>query len=614
MNLARFSVRNPVTANLLMIAILVGGGWSAFQIRKEMFPTIDPEAISVTVAYPGATPEEVERLVARRIEREVESIEDVDEITSQVFEGLVSVGIVMDEGADLDRALSDVRSAMDNVRPDLPDGAEEPEIRQLRPILPVIGVVVRGDVSEANLREAARRVRDDLEDATSTSEITIAGIRDREIWIEVRPEMLEKHRLTFEEVGRVLAGSNLDLPAGQLKSSSGNIRVRTLGERNRAPEIADILVKSLPGGATIRLGDIAVVRETFEDRVERGRSRGMRAALVTVFKTPEEDAVELAQSVKAYVAAGETPFGEAIELETTRDLSRFISQRLDLMVRNAHIGLALVMITLALFLEFRVAIWVAVGLTVSFLGTFLLMSQLGATINLISMFGLIVVLGLLVDDAIVVAENVYSKHRLGLPPDEAAIQGTSEVAGPVTAAVATTIAVFLPLAFLTGRVGTFLAVLPVVVICALSVSLFEAFIVLPNHLAHARKKRGRGWFGRLQFKISAIRRLVLEHWLRNFFARTLAIALRWRYVTVACLLGLALVAAGLVRGGHVPFVLLGSTDAETILVDLEMAPGTSEEETDGEQPTGEHGDGAGFGYNILPVVDAVDLLLGIDPA
>jgi len=578
-NLARFSVRNPVTANLLMIAVLVGGAWSAFNIRKEMFPSIDPEAIMVAVAYPGATPEEVERLVARRIEREVEGIDDVDEITADVFEGLVSVRIVMDDGADLDRALSDVRSAMDNVRPDLPAGAEEPEIRQLRPILPVISVVVRGEVTEERLREAARRVRDDLEDVTSTSEITIAGIRDKEIWIEVRPEMLEAHQLTFEEVGRVLARSNLDLPAGQLKSASGNIRVRTLGERERARDLADILIKSGPDGTAVRLGDIAVVRETFEDRVERGRSQGKRAALVTVFKMPEEDAVDLATKVKDYVAAGEFPFSGAIEISATRDLSRFISQRLDLMVRNAHIGLMLVMITLAFFLELRVAIWVAVGLAVSFLGTFLLMSQFDATINLISMFGLIVVLGLLVDDAIVIAENVFTKHRAGLPPEEAAIVGTNEVAGPVVAAVATTIAAFLPLAFLTGRIGTFLAVLPVVVICALSVSLFEAFVVLPNHLSHPRRKRGRGWFARLGFKVSAIRRLVLEHWLRNFFARTLAITLRWRYVTIAGLLSLAMVAAGLIKGGYVPFVLLGSTDAETLLIDLEMAPGTSEEET-----------------------------------
>jgi len=578
-NIPRFAVRNPVTANLIMVAIVVAGIVAGFNLRKEMFPNVDPEAIFVTVEFPGATPEEVERLVARRIERAVEGLDDVDEVVSNVYEGLAAVRVDMDDSANRDRVLSDVRSAVDDVRAELPEGTEEPEIRQMRPILPVISIVVFGDVSEETLRAAARRVREDVLDLKLVSEATVAGIRDREIWVEILPERLEEYGLTFEEVGRVLGRSNLDLPAGQLKSASGNIRVRTLGEHDRAAEIASILVRSRPDGSAVRLSDLAHVRETFADTVERGRYEGQRAAMITVFKNPEEDAVEIAETVKTFVRDREGAFGDAIRLATSRDLSRFISQRLDLMVRNAHLGLLLVVLVLGFFLEMRVAFWVAVGLAVSFLGTFLLMYLFDATVNLISMFGLIVVLGLLVDDAIVIGENVFTKKHGGLPPERAAIEGTNEVAAPVIAAVLTTMAAFAPLGFLAGRVGTFLSVLPVVVVCALSVSLLEAFIVLPAHLAHRERPLGRGRLGRFLAGFGRRKRVLLEERIPAAFARALEVVLAWRYVTCAAAVAVVLVTAGIVRGGLVPFVLLGSTDAETVQVDLEMAPGTSETET-----------------------------------
>lgn len=579
MNIPRFAVRNPVTANLLMVAIVVAGIAAGFRLRKEMFPNVDPEAIFVTVPYPGATPEEVERLVARRIERAVEGLDDVDEVVSEVYEGLAAVRVDMDEGANRDRVLSDVRSAVEDVRAELPESTEEPEIRQMRPILPVISIVVYGDVSEETLRAAARRVREDVLDLRLISEATLAGTREREIWVEILPDRLEEYGLTLEEVGRVLGRSNLDLPAGQLKSSAGNIRVRTLGERGRAAEIASILVRGRPDGSAVRLSDLARVHETFADTVEHGRYQGQRAAMVTVFKNPEEDALEIAEAVKEFVRDHEGAFGDAIRLATSRDLSRFISQRLDLMVRNAHLGLLLVVIVLGFFLELRVAFWVAVGLAVSFLGTFLLMYVFGATVNLISMFGLIVVLGLLVDDAIVIGENVFSKKHAGVHPQRAAIRGTNEVAAPVVATVLTTMAAFAPLGFLEGRVGAFLSVLPVVVVCALSVSLIEAFVVLPAHLAHREKQPGEGRLGRLLAAVGRRKRAILEDWIPAVFARSLRVVLTWRYVTCAAALAIVLITAGVVRSGLVPFVLLGSMDAETVQVDLEMAPGTSEAET-----------------------------------
>jgi len=580
-NLARFSVRNTVTVNLLMWAIIIAGAYAAFNLRREMFPNVDSEAIAVSVRYPGATPEEVERLVARRIEREVEGIENVDEIISNVFEGLVTVVIKLEDGADRDKALSDVRSAMDNVRPDLPDETEEPEIKQLRPTMPVIGIVAYGNVSESKLRRAVKQVRDDLVDLRGITDTIISGIRDREIWIEIRPEELEEYGLTFEDVGRVLAASNIDLPAGQLKSDVGNIRVRTLGERSRASEIASIAVKSLPDGNVLLLGDLGVVRETFADTVSAGRYQGEAAALCTVFKAPEEDAIEIAGMVKRYQAEHPVMYGGAVRLSVTRDLSRFIDQRLDLMLRNAALGLTLVIVVLAMFLEVRIAFWVAAGLAISFLGTFLVMYMLDETLNLISMFGLIVVLGLLVDDAIVIAENVFAKRRQGLPSAEAAVRGTTEVAGPVVAAIATTMVAFAPLAFLDGRLGAFLQVLPIVVICALGVSLLEAFLVLPAHLGHAAEhgRKPTTALGRLGHRIGALRELILEKKLPAWFGRTLRVTLKWRYMTMAFIVALILVAYGVFEGGITKIQFLGELDAETMEVNLEMTPGTSESET-----------------------------------
>jgi len=573
MNLARFSVRNPVTSNLVMFAVITGGLFGAQNIRRELLPNADPEAIAVSVLYPGATPEEVERLVARRIEREIQAqVDDIDEIVSKVYEGLVSITVKLDDGADREIALADVRSAIDRVRPDLPAEAEEPEVSQIRPLLPVIGIVAHGNVAEERLREAIMEVKDDLLDRDDISDVRLSALRDKEIWIEIRPEALQEHGLTFAEVGRVLAGSNLDLPAGQLKSGAGNIRVRTLGESGAVAEIGNIPVKSLPDGSSLLLSEIATVRRTFEDTVAGGRFQGEPAALATVFKTPEDDAIRIAEAVKRYAKERGTMYGGSVKLSVTRDLSRFIDQRLDLMLRNALAGLALVVLVLAIFLELRIAFWVAIGLTVSFLGTFLVMYVIDATLNLISMFGLIVVLGLLVDDAIVIAENVFAKKRQGFHGDQAAIVGTTEVAGPVVAAVLTTMIAFSPLGFLTGRIGTFLAVLPVVVVCALGVSLIEAFIVLPSHLAHEGA-------GRLPGRIGRLRERVLEDILPSFFGRVLRVCLRWRYLTIAATVALAIVCAGFWQGGFIKQELIGDIDAETMEVNLEMAPGTSEEQT-----------------------------------
>jgi multidrug efflux pump subunit AcrB len=582
-NLARAAVRNPVAVNLLMWVVVGTGLYFWFTLVREFFPYVEPERITISVAFPGATPVEVERLVTRPIEREVSDIDGVDEVKARVLEGVTLLDLELEDGADRSRALDDVRTRVDRVKVDLPDGAEEPVVTEQRARLPVIGAVIYGQVNEDRLHAAAIDLRDELQALPDITDVVVSGIRNRELLIQIRPEALEEHGLTFAQVGDVIARSNLDVPGGQLKGGGGNVRVRTLGETSEAVSLEELVVRAEADGSAVRLRDVATVREGFADEVDRGRWGGEPAVLVTVFKTPEQDALEISSRVKRFVAENPTRLGGALRVETTTDLSRFIEQRLDLMKRNARFGLVLVIIALALLLDVRTAFWVAAGLPIAFLGTFTAMHLLGASINLISMFGLIVVLGLIVDDAIVIGENVFAKIRAGVPPAQAAVEGTTEVSLPVLAAVLTTILAFVPLMFIEGKIGAFLGVLPLVVIAALGVSLIEAFIILPMHLAHARE-RGvlKRWAPRVHAwgqRFHARKLRLFEVTLPGALERVLRLALHWRYATAALAVALSLGVAGLVAGGVIPFVLIQESDAETISVELEMAAGTPEERT-----------------------------------
>ncbi|MFG0320645.1 MAG: efflux RND transporter permease subunit, partial [Planctomycetota bacterium JB042] len=459
MNICRASVHNPVAVNLIMWFTVVVGVYYWNDLVREFFPSLDTEQVSISIAYPGATPEDVERAITLRIERRLRDIDGVEEIASTVLEGMSVVMVKLEPDADKDRILNEIRSDIDLVKADFPREADDPEILEIRPYIPVVSVVVAGDVPEERLRDEALSVRDDILDLGGISEVNLVGRRTREIWAKVRPEKLEEHGLTFEEVGRAVGAANVDLPGGQLKSNAGNIRLRTMGESRRALALEEIAVATRADGSVVRLRDVAELEDTFEDRVMRGRFGGERALQLVIFKTPEQDALEISEKVKTYVAGSPSRLGGAIELHVTTDLARFIDQRLDLMVRNARAGLILVLLTLTIFLSIRTAFWVAVGLPVALLGSFALMAWMGASINLLSLFSLIVVLGLIVDDAVVIGESVHTRLKRGDDPKEAAWKGASEVSLPVVAAVLTSILAFLPMAFMDGIWGDFLEVL-----------------------------------------------------------------------------------------------------------------------------------------------------------
>jgi len=615
-SLPRFSVGNPILVNLLMLTILVGGTYCALTLVREMFPESRPDQVLITTVYPGATPVEVEKGISIKIEEKVKSLEELDEMRTTIGEGTSTVALVLrSDVKDVDQVVTDAKAAVDTIpREDFPEEAEETRTVSLEPKLQVIAVSLYGQVSEEALKQWGKRLRDDLLGIEGITEVLLSGTRPDEISVEVEAGRLVEYGLSFMDVASAVRRSNLDLPGGQVRTQRANVAVRTIGERDQAEAIEQIVVRSDPDGRVIRLGDIARVIDGFEDVDLVSRFNAHPAITVMVYKTGDQDAVDISWKVRAFVAGktGQpfevsgwdrfTPRGRAAlavhrqaaehpyqslpgHLMTHSNLARFIEGRLDLLKRNGLWGLVLVFLTLLVFLNWRVAFWVMMGLVLSILGALLAMKIGGITLNLITMFGLIIVLGMLVDDAIIVAEHIYTQVERGLPPKIAAVEGAEAVTWPVACAITTTVAAFAPLMFIDGQMGDFFKVLPVVVICALGVSLFEALTILPSHLAHQMgppraSHRPRRAGGGLAARLRRAQENFLHGVLMSLYERVLRVALSYRYVTMAVVTAALMVAVGTVLGGRVPFEFIQKMDSETLLANLDMPVGTPIDATD----------------------------------
>lgn len=651
MSIPAFGVRKPVVANLVMFAIIIAGIIFGVGLRREFFPEVNPTLVTIAAPYPGASPDEVEQALATKIEDAIDTLDDVKEITSTVSEGVASISIEFAEGVDIDQKVQDVKREMDALQ-DLPEESDRIIVDKLEPNLPTINVSLYGSVDERTMKRAIRQIKDDLESIDGMGDIGVSGVRRDEIRIEARPEALIKHRLSLPAISDRVRAEMLELPGGTLKSSSSNVAVRTLGAEERADQVRDIVVKAGDDGQVLTLDDIADVQETFADVDVRSRLNGEPAFSLTVFKVGKQDAVTIAELVKAYVAGVK---GEPLELTTgeriatffarsgppsgtpgtrglgdgdeeqaddnaeptaavsqrieayqlglargraggvppgaqiavTTDLAKFIVGRLDLLTRNALYGGLLVFLVLMLLLNWRVSFWVALGLIVSVLGTLAVMYFVGVTLNLLTMFGLIVVLGLLVDDAIVVAENITARHEAGEDHIDAAIAGTKQVEWPVVSTVLTTICAFLPLALIQGQIGDFLEVLPIVVACALAVSLIECLFILPAHMSHslratdkAREKTGFNPIRWLESRTDRAREAFFGKFLIPFYTKSLRVALRFRYISLAAAVSVVIMSFGMVASGKVEFIFFETDDAETIDGQLVMPIGTPTEKTD----------------------------------
>lgn len=574
--LAQWSVNNRVAVNLIMMFVIVAGLLTVVNMRREMFPQFALDMINVTVPYPGASPAEVEEGICIKIEEKIKGIENIKRTYSSSREGIGSVTVELDKDADVQKVMDDIKNEVDLIDT-FPDEAEDPIITEIINRNPAITVAVYGDVSEKLLRQTADRIRDDLVDTGPISLATLVGVRDYEIAVEVSEENLRRYGLSFDQVVHALKTGSIDLPGGTIKTDHGEILVRAKGQLYTGREFEALPLITDTDGTVIRLGQVATVVDGFEDTDIIARFNGQPAALVQVNRTSQEDVIAISDTVVQYVADNRDRMPAGIQLATWFDLSTMVRDRIDLLLRNGFQGIILVFIALALFLNLRLAFWVSVGVPVSFMGAFIVLDFGGETINMISLFAFIMTLGILVDDAIIIGENIFTHYGRGKPPVRAVVDGAGEVGGPVIMAVTTTVVAFTPLMFITGIMGKFISVMPRAVIAILVVSLGEALIILPAHLeAGLQKSRLAAGKARQAIHARILGRVEagLQYTIERIYTPILRYVVKNRYFTFSIGLGVLIVSLGILRGGYVPFIFMPKGDSDWVIAEVNYPLGT----------------------------------------
>ena len=576
---------NHVAANLLMLAICVAGVMSAATIKQEVFPDMELDLIQIQVLYLGATPSEVEESICIKIEEQVQGIDGIKKITSTAAEGIGVVMVELDRNVDGQKVLDDLKSEVDRIIT-FPEETEKPVVTLLERRAPVIDMIVAGDVSERTLKVLADDIRDDLVGLDGITYAEVVGTRPYEISIEVSEQTLRSYGLTLADVTRAVKLNSLDLPGGSVKTDAGEILVRTKGQRYTGEQFANIVVIPRPDGTEVALGQIATVKDGFEDIDAAARLDGRSAAMISVYRTGNEGVLGVANTVKKYVAEQNDSLPSGVTLTTWYDRSDIYRSRMNLLTRNGLIGLVLVFLCLATFLQLRLAFWVALGIAISFLGAFYVIPWFGVSLNMISMFAFIVSLGIVVDDAIVVGENIFAYRERGYSRQRAATLGTIEVSGPVIFAVMTTVVAFLPIAFVEGMMGKFMYNIPVVVIAILVFSLIESLFILPAHLSTIKVSQQSGestggdltaatgltgWYQRNKGFVQR----KLEYVVNRFYRRHLEWALDHRGLVIALATAGFLLTIGMVAGKHIRFTFMPHIDSDNVICSLTLAQGTT---------------------------------------
>jgi hydrophobic/amphiphilic exporter-1 (mainly G- bacteria), HAE1 family len=559
---------HPTAANLLMIAILAIGLMAAPGLKRETFPEFAPSEVEVRVAYPGASAEDVEQAVCERLEDAAEAVDDVAEMRCESRESLATMVVEMRDGGDIGRFLDEIRTEVDAID-DFPAEVEAPRVRELGRTDHVVAVAVSGPMSELDLKSYAEDLKARMLRGGIGSQIRISGFAERQIRIELLAQRLRQHGLSVSDIAAVIERQSLDLPAGTIRADEEELLVRFADERRRPQDVEDLVVIAAPSGAELRLGDIARIEERFEDEESKILVDGARAAVLEVQKSPAQDSLNVLADVRAFVEEETALAPPGVTFALTQDVASIVQDRLTMVVVNGLQGLVLVFLTTWLFFRLRYAFWVAMALPVSFLGTLFVMSWIGYSLNMITLVALLVAIGLLVDNAVVISENIASKLQRGLAPLDAAIEGTWEVAPGVTASFLTTVAVFAPIAFLKGEIGTVLAVIPVVLIVTLSVSFIEAFLILPNHMVQAaRRPEPAPWRLRRRFEdgFATLR----DRWL----GRLVDASVRLRYLTLGIVGGVMLASAGMIAGGILSFMAFPDIDGDVVEARILMPQGT----------------------------------------
>ena len=566
-------VRNRVTPNILMLTALVGGLFMTTQIKQEVFPEFSLDLVTVRVPYPGASPEEVEQGIVLVVEEAIRGLEGVKEVTAVASEGFGQVTAELLESADRQKAYQDIQQAIARVDT-FPDDAEEPEISLNVMRREVLEVEIYGAVSEVTLREAAEYVRDRLLSQAGITQVELSGAREQEIHVEVAQETLRRYGWTLADVAQALRVTAVEIPGGKVETRGGEILLRLTERRDWAGEFGRLPVLTQADGTKLRVEDIAEVREGFRDTDEEATFNGERAIGVEVYRIGDQTPIGVSEAVHEAMDQIETELPEGIEWSVRNDRSEVYKQRLELLLKNAFMGLVLVLVTLGLFLEFRLAFWVTMGIPVSFLGGLLFLPLMDVSINMMSLFAFIIALGMVVDDAIVAGENIYEYRQKGMGLVEASIRGARDVAMPVTFSILTNIAAFLPLLFVPGMMGKTWKVIPMVVCTVFTISLSEAIWILPSHLAHARTRAEGGIAARLHGWQQAFSRGFMR-FVEKGYVPFLDVALHHRALTLALGAGLLVLTLGYVKSGRMGFVLMPKVEADVSVVTATLPFGTS---------------------------------------
>ena len=574
----RWFAKNGVAANLLMIFLIVGGGFSLFTMKMELFPAFSLDMISISVPYPGATPAEIEETICKRIEEKIEDLEGIKEMSSVATENIGVVTVEVERGYDISRLQDNITNRVDSIQT-FPELAERPTIEELIAQREILSIAIHGPADQVTLKEIAHKVRDELVQLPGISQVE-THTTPYEISIEVPENKLREHNLRFQQIVDAVRKHSIDLSGGNIENSASKILVRTKGQAYRFQEFEDIPILHHPDGSRLLLGDIATIRDDLEDVRVEAEFHGQPAEFLSVKEAGSQSPLDMSKKVRDYIKRIEPELPEGIQVTAWSDVSFYLEGRLNMLIRNGIAGLILVLLTLTLFLRPSLAFWVSIGIPLSFLGTFLVMPLLGMTINLISLFAFILVLGIVVDDAIVVGESVFTEFQKNGPGVDSSIRGAHKVATPVTFAVLTSTVAFVPILFMPGFQGKFLSPIAVIVIPTLLFSLLESKLILPYHLSLCNV--GKGSRDKLNPLMKMQRKVAdgLERFIDAVYRPVLEACLHNRYVTLSSFVAVFILTIGLVFHGYVRFSPFPPVPSDYIFVTLEMPDGTSFETTE----------------------------------
>lgn len=566
-----YMARNSIAANLLMIVLIGGGIWTMWNIQKEVFPQFQLDYVEVNVVYPGAAPAEVEQGILLPVEEAIRGIQGIKEIVSTAREGSGNVTIELVAGTNRMKAFQDIEQEVNRIRT-FPDDIEQPRVSLQSRQRDVMEVSLYGDADIWTLRILAERLRNRMLSNPEITQVDIGNVPDYVTHVEIPRHNLRQYNLTLGQVADIIAESSEDVPAGAVETNAGEILLRMQERKQWAEEFGKITVISSPSGAKVTLADIATITDGFEETGFHGQFNRQPAVSLGIYRIGDQSPMVIEETVKDILDDFQLPIGVQYRIDSNR--AEDYRERLSLLTENGLLAILIVLVILTLFLEYRLAFWVMMGMTISFIGGIIFLPLIGVSINMISMFGFLVVLGIVVDDAIVVGENVYEYRQKGLGPVEAAIEGAKDVSKPVIFSILTTIIAFIPLLFMPGETGKFWWPLPAVVIVILAVSLLEALFILPAHLAHLKEKNSKGWIKRLENWQESFAKgfnRIIDKYYRPF----LDLCLRYRYISLSVAVALLLMVGGYGYSDHMGMIMMPEVAADEIEAGVRLPVGTT---------------------------------------